>query len=85
MKDILALKYQIILISPEMLQSRTFHNRILRNPAFMHNMISMFIDEAHCIVHWGADFRKKYGTLGKLQVFFPRGTPIMAVSATLTP
>lgn len=51
----------------------------------MRNMISMFIDEAHCVVHWGAEFRKKYGTLGKLRAFFPRGTPVIAVSATLTP
>ncbi|PIL24782.1 transporter [Ganoderma sinense ZZ0214-1] len=83
--DILALKYQIILISPEMLQSGTFHNRVLRNTVFMRNMISMFIDEAHCVAHWGADFRKQYGTLGKLRVFFPHGTPVIAVSATLTP
>lgn len=50
----------------------------------MRNMMSMFIDEAHCIVHWGADFRKKYGTLGKMRVFFPPGTPVVAVTATLT-
>lgn len=67
-----------------MLQSRTFTNRILRNSAFMRNLISMFIDEAHCIVHWGADFRKKYGTLGKVRAFFPPDTPVIAVTATLT-
>lgn len=59
-------------------------DRILRNHSVMKNIISMFIDEAHCIVHWGADFRKKYGTLGKVRVFFPRGTPVIAVTATLT-
>lgn len=68
-----------------MLQSRTFMNRILRNSTFMRRMISMFIDEAHCIAHWGADFRKKYGSLGKIRPFLPRGTPIIAVTATLTP
>ncbi|KAI1784235.1 P-loop containing nucleoside triphosphate hydrolase protein [Ganoderma leucocontextum] len=83
-KDILAHKYQVILISPEMLQSRMFMDRVLRNTHFMRHMLSMFIDEAHCISHWGADFRKKYGTLGKLRAFFPRGTPVIAVTATLT-
>ncbi len=41
-------------------------DRILRNHSVMKNIISMFIDEVHCIVHWGADFCKKYGTLGKV-------------------
>ncbi|EJF56898.1 P-loop containing nucleoside triphosphate hydrolase protein [Dichomitus squalens LYAD-421 SS1] len=84
-KDILAHKYKIIIVSPEMLQSRTFTNRILRNSRFMKDIISLFIDEAHCIVLWGADFRKKYGTLGKVRAFLPRGTPVIAVSATLSP
>ncbi|EJF61027.1 P-loop containing nucleoside triphosphate hydrolase protein [Dichomitus squalens LYAD-421 SS1] len=84
-KAILAHEYQVILVSPEMLQSRTFMNRILRNSRFMKRIISMFVDEAHCIVLWGTDFRKKYGTLGKVRAFLPRGTPVIAVSATLTP
>ncbi|OJT02274.1 hypothetical protein TRAPUB_7190, partial [Trametes pubescens] len=58
--------------------------RILRNASFMRNIISMFVDEAHCIAHWGADFRKKYGSLGKVRAFLPRGTPVIAVTATLT-
>ncbi|EJF62569.1 P-loop containing nucleoside triphosphate hydrolase protein, partial [Dichomitus squalens LYAD-421 SS1] len=84
LREILAFKYQIILVSPEMLQSRTFTDRILRNSHFMSYILSMFIDEAHCIVHWGADFRKKYGTLGKIRAFLPLGTPVIAVTATLT-
>ncbi|KAI0651872.1 P-loop containing nucleoside triphosphate hydrolase protein, partial [Trametes meyenii] len=83
-REILSMKYQIILVSPEMLQSRTFVDRILRNSNFMRNMISLFVDEAHCIAHWGADFRKKYGSLGKIRAFLPRGTPVIAVTATLT-
>ncbi len=42
LQDILAMKYQIILVSPEMLQSRTFVDRILRNTGFMRNNIAMF-------------------------------------------
>lgn len=67
-----------------MLQSRTFINRVLRNPHFSSRVLSMIIDEAHCISHWGADFRKKYGTLGIVRAFLPRGTPVIAMTATLT-
>ena len=76
--------YQILLASPEMLQSREFTNRVLRNPACSERIFSIVVDEAHCISHWGADFRKKYGTLGNMRAFLPRGTPWIAMSATLT-
>ena len=45
----------------------------------------MVIDEAHCIVLWGTDFHKKYGTLGKVCAFLLQGTPVIALSATVTP
>ncbi|KAI0732447.1 P-loop containing nucleoside triphosphate hydrolase protein [Fomitopsis betulina] len=83
-KDILALKYQIILTSPEMLQSRTFVSRILRNPRFARHVVSLFVDEAHHISHWGADFRKKYASLDVIHAFLPRGTPVIAVTAIVT-
>lgn len=43
----------------------------------------MVIDEAHVVSHWGSEFRKQYGTLGKIRAFLPRSTPIVAMSATL--
>lgn len=45
--------------------------------------MSVVVDEAHVVSHWGSEFRKKYGTLGIIHAFLPRGTPIVAVSATL--
>lgn len=76
--------YQILLASPEMLQSRQFINRVLRNSAFTRRVLSIVVDEAHCISHWGADFRKKYDTLGIIRAFLPRGTAVVAMTATLT-
>lgn len=55
----------------------------MKNPEFGRRVLSVMIDEAHVVSHWGTEFRKKYGTLGIIRAFLPRGTPIVAVSATL--
>ncbi|KAJ7848102.1 P-loop containing nucleoside triphosphate hydrolase protein [Mycena leptocephala] len=76
-------EYQIVLISPEMALSRRFIRHVLRSSEFGRRVLSVVVDEAHVVSHWGASFRKKYGTLGMLRAFLPRGTPVVALSATL--
>ncbi|KAJ7211875.1 P-loop containing nucleoside triphosphate hydrolase protein [Mycena rebaudengoi] len=83
LQEIVKGEHQIVLISPEMVLSRRFIREVLRNPEFGRRVLSVVVDEAHVVSHWGALFRKKYGMLGTIRTFLPRGTPIVALSATL--
>jgi superfamily II DNA helicase RecQ len=47
-------------------------------------ILSIVVDEAHAISHWGSGFRKKYGSLGIFRALVPKGTPFVAMSATLS-
>ncbi len=42
------------------------------------------VDEAHCISHWGHDFRPDYRRIAELRARLP-DTPCLAVTATATP
>jgi superfamily II DNA helicase RecQ len=76
---------QILLISPELLLSKRFVDELLRDKAFIQLILAVVVDEAHVVSHWGAGFRKKYGELGMIRAFLRRDTPIVAMSATLSP
>ncbi|KAF8952569.1 P-loop containing nucleoside triphosphate hydrolase protein [Flammula alnicola] len=84
MAEVVAGEWQIVILSPEMLLSRKFIDGVLRKPEFGPQCLSIFIDEAHCISHWGASFRKAYSSIGIVRAFLPTNTPIVAVTATLT-
>lgn len=57
--------------------------RILRNPLFTMRVISIVIDEAHCLTEWG-EFRPEYRELGRLRYVLPCRVPLLVTSATLT-
>ncbi|RXW12410.1 hypothetical protein EST38_g13443 [Candolleomyces aberdarensis] len=84
-KALKAGEYQILLISPELLLSKHFVDNLLRDKTFILLILAVVVDEAHVVSHWGAGFRKKYGELGMVRAFLRRDTPIVAMSATLSP
>lgn len=83
MQGICAGQWQIVMISPELVLSKIFILDVMRNAEFCRRLMSIIIDEAHVVSHWGSGFRKKYGTLGILRAIAPKGTPMIAMSATL--
>ena len=68
-------RVKLLYISPERLLSEI--NYLLRD-----THISLFaIDEAHCISHWGLDFRPEYTHLKAIRQHFPH-VPVVALTAT---
>ncbi|KAJ7888981.1 P-loop containing nucleoside triphosphate hydrolase protein [Mycena leptocephala] len=83
-QDVAQNKYRVALISPEMGVSDKFHQTVLSSDVFTDNVISLLIDEAHCINEWGNDdIRREYSKLAVLVARLPSGVPVVAGSATM--
>ena len=69
-------QYKLLYVAPERLMTMGFIERLQSLD------ISLFaIDEAHCVSHWGHDFRQEYRQLGQLKNWFPQ-VPMMGLTAT---
>src|SRR5947209_8799515 len=77
-QDIAQGAVRLLFVSPERLVLTGCH-RLLRQI----NVRTFAIDEAHCISHWGHDFRPEYRQLNRLRELFPDAS-IHAYTATAT-
>nr|WP_269473134.1 DNA helicase RecQ [Pseudoalteromonas sp. A25] len=67
---------KLLYVAPEKVLQYEFKERLKQLN------ISLFaIDEAHCVSHWGHDFRPHYCRLSELKQHFP-SVPMMALTAT---
>ncbi len=71
-------RLKLLYAAPERLMMEGFFERLLAL-----GLSAVAIDEAHCISHWGHDFRPEYRQLGALRALAP-GLPIHAYTATAT-
>ncbi|MEM9381290.1 MAG: DNA helicase RecQ [Planctomycetota bacterium] len=69
----------LLFVSPERLAADGFIERAERA-----GLTAIAVDEAHCISHWGHDFRPDYRQIGALRARRP-DVPIIALTATATP
>ena len=69
----------LLFVSPERLAAEGFIDELARS-----GLTSIAVDEAHCISHWGHDFRPDYRAIGTLRARRP-DVPIIALTATATP
>jgi ATP-dependent DNA helicase RecQ len=68
----------LLFVSPERLAAGSFYQSLKRI-----GVRTFAIDEAHCISHWGHDFRPEYRQLRRLKELFPEAS-IHAYTATAT-
>jgi ATP-dependent DNA helicase RecQ len=70
----------VLLISPERLNSAGFRARVL--PGLAPRIGLLVVDEAHCVSDWGTDFRPDYRRIRDVLAGLPDGTPVLATTAT---
>lgn len=69
----------ILYVAPEQVHTSEFGRWLLS-----HRPSRIVVDEAHCAVEWGRDFRPDYARLGELRQSMP-GIPMMALTGTASP
>ncbi len=72
-------KIKLLYVSPEKFNTTTFQQLISKV-----KVSHLAVDEAHCISHWGHDFRPSYLKIAEIFNEIPR-CPVSAFTATATP
>lgn len=79
------MKYRAIVVNPEeLMRPEGGFQSLFKNQLFTDAIISIIIDEAHCVSQWGS-FRPEYRHIGSLRHLQRKPCTVMATSATLMP
>ncbi|XP_028414051.1 uncharacterized protein LOC114537113 [Dendronephthya gigantea] len=73
--------YNIVFAHPETFVSCAYGRKLMQSEPYQENVCAIVVDEAHCILEWGKDFRVDYGNLAVLCATFS-SAPVVAMTAT---
>ena len=65
--EVRAGRISLLFVSPERLAQNDLPRLLAQVP-----VPAVAIDEAHCISHWGHDFRPEYRMMSRIREFFPK-------------
>ena len=82
-RDIRAIKYKLVYLTPERLVKSPGLLSLIDYLASIHKIDRFVIDEVHCVSSWGQDFRKDYLHLDFLKDKYPT-VPLLCLTATAT-
>ncbi|EEB88913.1 hypothetical protein MPER_13058 [Moniliophthora perniciosa FA553] len=82
-RDILKLKYRVIIFSPETMVNNPSFEALIQHQQFMRHLLNLTMDEAHTVEEWGSTFRDAYARIGITRHLMCRRVPIHLASATL--
>ncbi len=77
MTDIRRGEIRIVFVSPERLEQRQFRQLCCDAAPWL-----VVVDEAHCIVQWGEEFRPAYDHIGEFLQMLPKRPVLCAMTAT---
>lgn len=72
-----------IITSPEMLFHHPRFSQLVRDAKWMEKVVCTVVDEAHCVLEWGKEFRRDFGNVEQTRSLMTR-KPVFFCTATLT-
>ncbi|KAI0087264.1 P-loop containing nucleoside triphosphate hydrolase protein, partial [Irpex rosettiformis] len=73
-----------IITSPEMMFKHAQFSKFFRDALWMKKILGVVIDEAHCVLEWGKEFRRDFDSVDNTRAYMA-SKPFFFCTATLTP
>jgi len=75
---------QLLFISPENILNNIKYRNMLLSTVYKSKLVTVVVDEVHCVKTWGDKFRMAFAELGCLWSLISKDVRMMALTATAT-